>query len=131
LDDAVGSRRKFARRFAKGIGKLAWNAKGDRRKEDWRTYRKIAGGCRSIRKFGWRLAVDGRELQSDVGQSQVQGIEPGLGRCSRELARVRQELVEGSEACREFVKSWPRVSRACQEFFRSLSKEIGSLLGQH
>ncbi|RRT45426.1 hypothetical protein B296_00041400 [Ensete ventricosum] len=30
-DDAVGSRRKFTRRFVEGIGKLAGNAKGDRR----------------------------------------------------------------------------------------------------
>ncbi|RZS02855.1 hypothetical protein BHM03_00032965 [Ensete ventricosum] len=28
-DDAVGSRREFARRFAEGIGKLAGNMKGD------------------------------------------------------------------------------------------------------
>ncbi|RWV87133.1 hypothetical protein GW17_00050909 [Ensete ventricosum] len=47
-DDAVGSRRKFTRRFAEGIRKLAGNAKGDRRKEDRRTYRKIARGYRSI-----------------------------------------------------------------------------------
>ncbi|RRT76298.1 hypothetical protein B296_00022920 [Ensete ventricosum] len=47
-DDAVGSRRKFARRFTEGIGKLAGNVKGDRRKEDRRTYRKIAGGCQSM-----------------------------------------------------------------------------------
>ncbi|RWW42135.1 hypothetical protein BHE74_00052334 [Ensete ventricosum] len=39
----------FARRFAEGIGKLAGNAKGDRRKEDQRTCRKIARGCRSMR----------------------------------------------------------------------------------
>ncbi|RRT31638.1 hypothetical protein B296_00056659 [Ensete ventricosum] len=43
----VGSRRKFAGRFAERIGKLAGNAKGDRRKEDRRTCRKIAGVCRS------------------------------------------------------------------------------------
>ncbi|RWV84530.1 hypothetical protein GW17_00053749, partial [Ensete ventricosum] len=43
-DDVVGSRRKFARRFAEGIGKLAENAKGDQR-----TCRKIAGGYRSMR----------------------------------------------------------------------------------
>ncbi|RWW55436.1 hypothetical protein BHE74_00037949, partial [Ensete ventricosum] len=47
-DDEVGSRRKFARRFAEGIGKLVGNSKGDRREEDRRTCRKIAGGCRSI-----------------------------------------------------------------------------------
>ncbi|RRT66704.1 hypothetical protein B296_00021184 [Ensete ventricosum] len=51
-DDAVGSRRKFARRFTEGIGKLVGNAKGDRREEDRRTYRKIAGGCRSMRELG-------------------------------------------------------------------------------
>ncbi|RWV93340.1 hypothetical protein GW17_00044213 [Ensete ventricosum] len=41
-DDVVGSRRKFARRFTEGIGKLAGNVKGDRWKEDQRTCRKIA-----------------------------------------------------------------------------------------
>ncbi|RRT35904.1 hypothetical protein B296_00013777 [Ensete ventricosum] len=46
-DDVVGSRRKFARRFAEGIGKLAENAKGDCREEDQRTYRKIIGVCES------------------------------------------------------------------------------------
>ncbi|RZR74206.1 hypothetical protein BHM03_00033715 [Ensete ventricosum] len=50
-DDAVGSRRKFARRFAEGIGKLVGNAKGDRRKEDQRTCCKIVGGCRSMREL--------------------------------------------------------------------------------
>ncbi|RRT46986.1 hypothetical protein B296_00052519 [Ensete ventricosum] len=44
----MGSRRKFARRFAEGIGKLTRNAKGDRRKEDRRTCHKITGGCRSM-----------------------------------------------------------------------------------
>ncbi|RWW11568.1 hypothetical protein GW17_00024816 [Ensete ventricosum] len=33
-DNVVGSHRKFARRFAEGIGKLARNAKGDCREED-------------------------------------------------------------------------------------------------
>ncbi|RRT35307.1 hypothetical protein B296_00051290 [Ensete ventricosum] len=47
-DDVVGSRRKFTRRFAEGIGKLAGNAKGDCRKEDRRTCRKITRGCRSM-----------------------------------------------------------------------------------
>ncbi|RWW67150.1 hypothetical protein BHE74_00025426 [Ensete ventricosum] len=46
-DDVVGSRPKFARRFVEGIGKLAGNVKGDRRKEDRRTYRKIVGVCGS------------------------------------------------------------------------------------
>ncbi|RRT68104.1 hypothetical protein B296_00007050 [Ensete ventricosum] len=50
-DDMVGSRRKFAMRFAEGIGKLAGNAKGDHRKEDRRTCRKIAGGCRNIQEL--------------------------------------------------------------------------------
>ncbi|RRT62431.1 hypothetical protein B296_00000480 [Ensete ventricosum] len=44
-NDAMGSRRKFARRFAEGIKKFAGNVKGDRREEDRRTCRKIAGGC--------------------------------------------------------------------------------------
>ncbi|RRT37161.1 hypothetical protein B296_00043426 [Ensete ventricosum] len=56
-DDAVGSRRKFARRFAEGIGKLAGNTKGDHRKEDRRTCRKIAGGCRSIRESTGKLPI--------------------------------------------------------------------------
>ncbi|RZS08651.1 hypothetical protein BHM03_00039652 [Ensete ventricosum] len=47
----VGSRRKFAWRFAEGIGKLAGNPKGDCRKEDRRTCHKIAGGCRSMREI--------------------------------------------------------------------------------
>ncbi|RWV95708.1 hypothetical protein GW17_00041644, partial [Ensete ventricosum] len=51
-DNVVGSCRKFARRFVEGIRKLAGNVKGDRRKEDRRTYRKIAGGCRNIRELG-------------------------------------------------------------------------------
>ncbi|RWW04681.1 hypothetical protein GW17_00032072 [Ensete ventricosum] len=53
-DDAVGSRRKFARRFVEGIRKLTGNVKGDHRKEDRRTCRKIVGGCRSIREAGQR-----------------------------------------------------------------------------
>ncbi|RRT47081.1 hypothetical protein B296_00031559 [Ensete ventricosum] len=51
-DDVVGSRRKFARRFAEGIEKLAENAKGDRRKEDRKTCHKIVGGCQSMRELG-------------------------------------------------------------------------------
>ncbi|RWW57005.1 hypothetical protein BHE74_00036242 [Ensete ventricosum] len=50
-DDVLGSRWKFARRFAEGIGKLAGNTKGDRQKEDRRTCRKIARGCRNIREL--------------------------------------------------------------------------------
>ncbi|RRT41502.1 hypothetical protein B296_00031729, partial [Ensete ventricosum] len=42
----MGSRWKFARRFTEGIRKLVGNAKGDRRKEDRRTYHKITGVCR-------------------------------------------------------------------------------------
>ncbi|RWV95780.1 hypothetical protein GW17_00041562 [Ensete ventricosum] len=51
-DDAMGSRRKFARRFVEGIGKLAGNVKGDCRKEDRQTCRKIVRGCRSMRELG-------------------------------------------------------------------------------
>ncbi|RZS26489.1 hypothetical protein BHM03_00059837 [Ensete ventricosum] len=53
-DDAVGSHRKFTRRFTEGIGKLAGKAKGDRREEDRRTCCKIAGGCRSM----WELDLN-------------------------------------------------------------------------
>ncbi|RWV80644.1 hypothetical protein GW17_00058046 [Ensete ventricosum] len=49
-NDAIGSRRKFARRFVEGIGKLTENTKGDRRKEDRMTCLKIAEGCRSMRE---------------------------------------------------------------------------------
>ncbi|RWW66068.1 hypothetical protein BHE74_00026583 [Ensete ventricosum] len=52
-DDAVGSYRKFVRRFAEGIRKHTGNAKGDRQEEDRRTCRKIAGGCRSMRECRW------------------------------------------------------------------------------
>ncbi|RWV93335.1 hypothetical protein GW17_00044217 [Ensete ventricosum] len=51
LDDEVGSRREFAKRFAEGIGKLARNTKGDRQEEDRRTCRKNAGGYRIM----WEL----------------------------------------------------------------------------
>ncbi|RZS27789.1 hypothetical protein BHM03_00061316 [Ensete ventricosum] len=53
----VGSRRKFARRFAEGIGKLAGNVKGDHREEDQRTCRKIVGGCRSMRDGRQQLSM--------------------------------------------------------------------------
>ncbi|RZS23084.1 hypothetical protein BHM03_00055946 [Ensete ventricosum] len=65
-DDAVGSRRKFARRFTEGIGKLAGNAKGNRRKEDRRTCRKIVGGCRSIREI-WAAGSSFRRVNSPGG----------------------------------------------------------------
>ncbi|RWV89250.1 hypothetical protein BHE74_00042276 [Ensete ventricosum] len=41
----------FARRFAKGIRKLAGNTKGDCREEDQMTYRKNAGGYRIMREI--------------------------------------------------------------------------------
>ncbi|RWW00801.1 hypothetical protein GW17_00036205 [Ensete ventricosum] len=83
LDDEVGSRREFAKRFAEGIGKLVGNMKGDRQEEDWRTCCKNARGywiMREIRatannfrrvncpggrktthaiEFGWRPVADG------------------------------------------------------------------------
>ncbi|RZR95007.1 hypothetical protein BHM03_00023818 [Ensete ventricosum] len=49
-NDAMRSRRKFA----EGIEKLAGNVKGDRREEDQRTCRKIAGGCWSMREADQR-----------------------------------------------------------------------------
>ncbi|RRT75133.1 hypothetical protein B296_00002390 [Ensete ventricosum] len=45
-DEAVGPRREFARRFAKGIGKLAGNTLGVHWKKTKKTYRKNAGGYR-------------------------------------------------------------------------------------
>ncbi|RWW62182.1 hypothetical protein BHE74_00030707 [Ensete ventricosum] len=48
-DGAVGSYRKFTRRFTEGR-KLAGNAKEDHRKEDRRTCRKIVGGCQSMQE---------------------------------------------------------------------------------
>ncbi|RWV99846.1 hypothetical protein GW17_00037230 [Ensete ventricosum] len=50
-DNAVGSRRKFARRFVEGIKKLTGNAKGDCWEEDRRTCRKIIEGYRIMRKL--------------------------------------------------------------------------------
>ncbi|RZS01033.1 hypothetical protein BHM03_00030831 [Ensete ventricosum] len=49
-NNLVGSHRKFARRFTEGIKKLVGNVKGDRSKEDHRTYRKISGGCWSMQE---------------------------------------------------------------------------------
>ncbi|RWV89342.1 hypothetical protein GW17_00048514 [Ensete ventricosum] len=51
--NAVGSRRKFTRRFTEGIRKLAGNTKGDYWEQDRRTCRKIARGCRSMWDFRW------------------------------------------------------------------------------
>ncbi|RZR73418.1 hypothetical protein BHM03_00023853 [Ensete ventricosum] len=48
----VEGSRKAYREFVEGIGKLAKNTKGDCQEEDWRTCRKITGGCRIMRKFG-------------------------------------------------------------------------------
>ncbi|RWW11394.1 hypothetical protein GW17_00024994 [Ensete ventricosum] len=58
-DDVVGSHRKFARRFAEGIGKLVGNTKGDRREEDRRACRKITRGCRSMQECQWVNCPDG------------------------------------------------------------------------
>ncbi|RWW29396.1 hypothetical protein GW17_00006084 [Ensete ventricosum] len=63
-----------------------------------------------------------------MGQSQVWGIGPGLGRCNKELTG---SLSKGLEACWEFAKSCSRVSEACREFVGSLPKEIESLQGWH
>ncbi|RWW17151.1 hypothetical protein GW17_00018942 [Ensete ventricosum] len=63
-DDVVGSHRKFARRFAEGIGKLVGNAKRDRWKEDRRTCRKIARGCRSMQEVLIELDLEGTQINS-------------------------------------------------------------------
>ncbi|RRT37627.1 hypothetical protein B296_00058809 [Ensete ventricosum] len=43
--------REFARRFVKGIGKLAGSTKGDRREEDRRTCHENVGGYRIMREI--------------------------------------------------------------------------------
>ncbi|RRT48597.1 hypothetical protein B296_00018568 [Ensete ventricosum] len=58
-DDAVGSRRKFTRRFTEGIQKLTGNTKEDCRKEDRRTCLKIVGGCRSM----WEIRATASRCQ--------------------------------------------------------------------
>ncbi|RRT46382.1 hypothetical protein B296_00033964 [Ensete ventricosum] len=52
LDNAVGARRKFARRFAEEIGKLARNTPGDRQRK---TVRLAAGDYEGCRNAGVRL----------------------------------------------------------------------------
>ncbi|RWW09638.1 hypothetical protein GW17_00026862 [Ensete ventricosum] len=59
LEDEVGPRRKFARRFTEGIEKLAGNVKGDRHEENRRTCHKIAGSCRSMQECRWVNRPDG------------------------------------------------------------------------
>ncbi|RRT58458.1 hypothetical protein B296_00039588 [Ensete ventricosum] len=66
-DDAVGSRRKFARRFAEGIGKLVGYAKDDHRKEDRRTYRKITGGCQNMGEI-WAACSSFRRVNRPGGR---------------------------------------------------------------
>ncbi|RWW30528.1 hypothetical protein GW17_00004884 [Ensete ventricosum] len=46
LDDAEGARREFARRFTKGIGKLARNTPGNHRRKTVRLAAIESGGCR-------------------------------------------------------------------------------------
>ncbi|RZR87174.1 hypothetical protein BHM03_00014529 [Ensete ventricosum] len=47
LEDAVGARWKFARRFVEGIGKLARNTPRDRRMKTMRLTAGDFGGCRN------------------------------------------------------------------------------------
>ncbi|RWV93556.1 hypothetical protein GW17_00043981 [Ensete ventricosum] len=54
-DDTVGHRREFARRFAKGIGKLARNTLGDRRKKTGRLTARMSEAARLV---GVLSAVD-------------------------------------------------------------------------
>ncbi|RRT34495.1 hypothetical protein B296_00008702 [Ensete ventricosum] len=85
-DDAVRSRQKFARRFAEGIGKFAGNAKGDRREEDRRTCRKIAGGL---------TMIGAMELQPDDGPRSSLGIRPGSDDEVRPCRKFTRRFVEG------------------------------------
>ncbi|RRT40839.1 hypothetical protein B296_00025274 [Ensete ventricosum] len=47
LDDVVGARREFARRFAEGIRKLARNTPGDRRRKVVRLAARYSEGCQN------------------------------------------------------------------------------------
>ncbi|RWV79562.1 hypothetical protein GW17_00059281, partial [Ensete ventricosum] len=77
---------KFARRFAKGIRKLAGNVKEGRRKEDRRTYRKIARGCRSMREFAEGI---GKLVKNTKGDHR------------KEDRRTYRKIIEGFQSIRE------------------------------
>ncbi|RZS24491.1 hypothetical protein BHM03_00057563 [Ensete ventricosum] len=80
-DDVVGHRQEFARRFTKGIGKLARNMQGDHRKNTKKLIAKIpeavvlAGGLVFTQK---RLVLDAgvpQEVGLGSGHRSV-GVEP-------------------------------------------------------
>ncbi|RWW40805.1 hypothetical protein BHE74_00053743 [Ensete ventricosum] len=70
-DDAVGSRRKFAKRFAERIGKLAGNTKGDRWKKDRRTYPKMPEAVGLCGKSGQRPALSAGKPPRSMGEPPV------------------------------------------------------------
>ncbi|RZR73494.1 hypothetical protein BHM03_00024977 [Ensete ventricosum] len=99
-DDAVGSRRKFARRFAEGIGNLAENTKGDCREEDQRTYRKIVGvyGMGSRRKFARRFV---ERIGKLAGNAKGDRPEEDRRTC-RKITRGCRSMREIRVACSSF-----------------------------
>ncbi|RWW02417.1 hypothetical protein GW17_00034494 [Ensete ventricosum] len=77
-DDAAGPRREFTRRFAKGIGKLAWNTPGERRKKTRRLAARMpeAVGLAGVRRTGpyrrteiWPIRYDMRYNSVCLGVS--------------------------------------------------------------
>ncbi|RWW24229.1 hypothetical protein GW17_00011494 [Ensete ventricosum] len=100
-----GSRRKFARRFAEGIGKLAGNAKGDRREEDRRICRKIVGVCvvgtRTARYRAVPPKIDRRRsIEREKGKKKKRREEERIpsARASSLPARCRHPRVASARA---------------------------------
>ncbi|RRT58420.1 hypothetical protein B296_00002160 [Ensete ventricosum] len=117
-DDAIGSRRKFAKRFAEGIRKLAGKAKGDYRKEDRRTCRKITGVCGSkppvssgwtarTTKSGWHAtAFDGSDnaigSRRKFAKRFAEGIRKLAGNAKGDYRK------EDQRTCRKITGVWGR-----------------------
>ncbi|RRT35175.1 hypothetical protein B296_00017316 [Ensete ventricosum] len=118
-DDAVGSHRKFARRFAEGIEKLTGNAKGDRQKEDRRTCHKIVGGYQSMQEAA-------REL--DYFNAHIRLREPGKSNDKAEQANV--DIKEAKEN-RISMSPATRWRRSCMRVIVCLSIDQGELLKGH
>ncbi|RRT42114.1 hypothetical protein B296_00023087 [Ensete ventricosum] len=103
-DDAVEPRREFARRFAKGIEKLAGNTLGDHRKKTiGLTIRMLEAA-----ELGGSLTMTGAmELQPDNGTRSSLGIGPSSD--------------DTVEPHREFAR----------RFTKGIEKLAGNMLGNH